>query len=71
MAPTISLAVLDSGQDFFLRFFAEAIELSHQPFPARLAQRCDRSDAEFVMEHLDLLGPEPGDFQHLHQTRLH
>ena len=23
------------------------------------------------MERLDLLGPEPGDFQHLHQTRLH
>ena len=68
MFRSVSTAALNAFEQIRLRFFTKAVEFGHFASIAGSFEFLDRIHAEFLVERLDFLRPQPGNFQHLDQT---
>ena len=66
--PRIGRPVANARQDLLLAFLAESVERRHPPLRAGPRQFRDRTDPELLVQRLDLLRAQTGNFQHLHQA---
>ncbi len=69
MTGSISAPADDALADVLLGLFTEARQHRHLALQTERLQLFHGGDLQLLEEHLDLLGAEPGDFEHFEQTR--
>ena len=69
VARGVGAAAADAFENIGLRLLPKPLQAGDLAVFARLLKLLDRFEAEFVVQGLDLLWPQPGDVEHRHQPR--
>src|ERR1035441_4523262 len=69
VARGVGAAAADAFENVGLRLLPKPLQAGDLAVFARLLKLLDRFEAEFVVQGLDLLWPQPGDVEHRHQPR--